>query len=91
MTERWLYGYRCGLSYNKEIRLWHGVVYVPRWHPVRSVGFDDLLVLMIRGEWNVFIDGCDALGRVASTAYSLRGMQVAWDQCSPYEREYLIR
>jgi len=92
---RWCFGYRCRLSFGGVARQWRGSVYVPRWHPVRSVGLDDLLILMIGGEWNVFTDWCDThfevLDCVVSAAYSLRGMRVAWDRLSSYEREYLIR
>ena len=95
MIEQWHFGYRCGLTHNKDTGLWHGVVYVPRCHPVRLVGFDDLLVLMIGGEWNVFLGARDACFKPSTelmlVAYHLRAMQVAWDRLSPYEREYVIR
>ena len=96
MTGKWLYGYRCDLIHGAYTHRWYGVVYVPRWHPVRLVGLDDLLVQTVhRGVWSVFTSGCDSrfesLDARVSAAYSLRVMQVEWDRLSPYEREYLIR
>ena len=55
MEEIWNFGYRGTISLSEYY--WHGTLYAPRWHPVRSVGLDDLLVLRFCDEWNVFIDG----------------------------------
>ena len=93
MSDRWYFGYRCEVSDGECF--WHGSVCVPRCHPVRSVGFDDHLVLLISGEWNVLLDINDTLlGAVTAVhvaASRLRRMQDDWDRLSPYEREYMVR
>lgn len=93
MEEIWNFGYRCEILETECF--WEGAIYVPRWHPVRVGGLDDnLLVLMIGGEWNVFIESVSthqrALTDTIRAAYMLRVMQDKWDSLSPYEREYLV-
>jgi len=88
----WNFGYRCKIS--KSECFWFGTVYVPRWHPVRGTGLVCQLVLMIGGEWNVFIDPIstrrEAIRETFRTAGILRGMQEKWDSLSPYERTYRV-
>lgn len=96
MIERKQYfGYRCKIADHEYDEYWCGVVCVPRWHPVRSVGYGDRLVLLFGGEWNVFINGdyprLEMLDAVQLTAARLRSMQNGWDRLSPYEREYVVR
>lgn len=90
----WNFGYRCEIL--RGMCSWVGIVFAPRWHPVRVAGLDDLLVFMIKGEWNVFTGSKNALSHyeelneVYGVASKLYVMQDEWDTLSPYEREYLI-
>jgi hypothetical protein len=93
---RWYYGYSCKVATEaSEWGEWYGLVDVPIYHPVRTKGLDDLIVLKLsRGIWTVFIDDVttrhEMLDAVQLTAAKLRSMQNEWDQLSPYEREYRI-
>ena len=92
---RWYYGYQCEVGTEaSEWGLWYGQVNVPRCHPVRNDGLDDLLVLAChRCMWTVFLEGKTHLGvmtAVQVAASRLRRMQDEWDRLSPYEREYRI-
>ena len=90
---RWYYGYRCKIYLDKGSLCWYGRVYVPLWHPVRTRGFGDEVVLRCGGEWVVFLSGKTHLGAMTAVhvaASRLRRVQDDWDRLSPYEREYRI-
>ena len=88
----WYVGYRCGISCVP----WGWIVdiRVPRWHPIRSTGFGDWDVLLIRGEWVMSKSSeasrTTAIDVLLDVAEELRVMQGEWDRLSPYEREYLV-
>ena len=91
MEEIWNFGYRGTISLSEYY--WHGTMYAPRWHPVRVEGMDNLLVLMINGEWSIlkdFDERNNALYWMWDTAGILKVMQDEWNSLSPCEREYLI-
>jgi hypothetical protein len=90
----WLHGCRCSIGIGED-GMWYGSVLVPRSHPVRNKGLDNLLVMCCyKGMWMVFIDPTEsALSAridVQIVAQRLKHMQDDWDRLSPYEREYRI-
>ena len=89
---RWQFGYKCEVV--NCMRAWHYIVYVPSSHPVRVDGLGDLFVFKTYRGWTVvgddYVDRVGALDAAQMVAAKLRSLQNAWDQLSPYEREYRI-
>ena len=91
----WFLGYPCTVTNSDSGSGWFGDVVAPYWHPVRSVGVDDHMMMLINSQWCVFTDGgkskYQAMLAAHCLALRLSVMQKEWDALSPYEREYLVR